>query len=67
MTKKSDHEAIREFMEKAAKGEKQAGRKMKYDPKLKRFVVVDASDTTVDDLPEVTPEDLQSFGPGVPT
>ena len=37
-------------------------RKMKYDPKLKRFVVVDASDTTADDLPEVTPEDLQSFG-----
>ncbi len=63
MSKTSDHEAIREFMEKAAKGEKQRGRKMKYDPKLKRFVVVDESDTSADDLPEVTPEDLQSFAP----
>jgi len=62
MAQQSDHNAIREFMERAAKGDDLAGRKMKYDPKLKRFVVVDAGDATADDLPAVTPEDLQSFG-----
>jgi hypothetical protein len=60
-TRRDDHDAIREFMEKAAAGVPERGRKMKYDPKLKRFVVVDAHDTTADELPAVTPEDLQSF------
>lgn len=62
MEKSTDHDAIRRFMERAAAGEDSPGRKMKYDPKLKRFVVVDAEDPDADDLPEVTPEDLQSFG-----
>lgn len=62
MAKRSDHNAIREFMEKAASGQDTGGRKMKYDPKLKRFVVVDDTDASADDLPAVTPEDLQSFG-----
>ena len=61
MKKTSEHDAIRQFMERAARGDASPGRKMKYDPKLKRFVVVDEADTTADDLPEVTPEDLQSF------
>ena len=56
-----EHEAIRTFMEKAAKGEDSPGRRMKYDPLQKRFVIVDAADGSADDLPEVTPEDLQSF------
>ena len=62
MAKRSDHNAIREFMEKAASGQDTGGRKMKYDPRLKRFVVVDQEDAEADDLPAVTPEDLQSFG-----
>ncbi len=62
MKKTTDHEAIRQFMERAARGDGSPGRRMKYDPKLKRFVVVDEADATADDLPEVTPEDLQSFG-----
>ncbi|MFT6161670.1 MAG: hypothetical protein ACJAZO_003014 [Myxococcota bacterium] len=62
MAKSSDHNAIREFMEKASAGKDTGGRKMKYDPKLKRFVVVDDTDADADDLPAVTPEDLQSFG-----
>jgi len=62
MGKSSEHNAIRDFMEKAASGKDTGGRKMKYDPKLKRFVVVDEADAEADDLPAVTPEDLQSFG-----
>lgn len=62
MAKRTDHNAIREFMERAAAGGDTGGRKMKYDPKLKRFVVVDESDAAADELPAVTPEDLQSFG-----
>ena len=62
MPKKSDHQSIRDFMERESSGTGNAGKKMKYDPKLKRFVVVDESDTDADALPAVTPEDLQSFG-----
>ena len=61
MAKKTDHAAIREFMQKSAFGESTEGKRMKYDPKSKRFVVVDAGDDDADDLPAVTPEDLQSF------
>ena len=59
--KKEQHEAIRDFMEREASGEGNTGKKMKYDPKLKRFVIVDSDDSTADELPAVTPEDLQSF------
>ena len=61
MAKRTDHNAIREFMERAATGQDTGGRKMKYDPKVKRFVVVDAAEAEADALPAVTPEDLQSF------
>lgn len=61
MPRETDHDAIRDFMQRAASGRPDRGRKMKYDPKLKRFVVVDEADTSADDLPAVTPEDLQSF------
>ena len=62
--KKTEHEDIRQFMEKAASGEEDAGKKMNHDPKLKRFVIVEEGDTETDadDLPAVTPEDLRSFG-----
>ena len=59
--KEDKHEAIRDFMAREASGEGNTGKTMKYDPKLKRFVIVDANDSTADDLPAVTPEDLQSF------
>lgn len=59
--KEDKHEAIRDFMAREASGEGNTGKTMKYDPKLKRFVIVDADDSTADDLPAVTPEDLQSF------
>ena len=55
------HESIRDFMAREASGEGNTGKSMKYDPKLKRFVIVDEDDQTADDLPPVTPEDLQSF------
>ena len=55
------HESIRDFMAREASGEGNTGKSMKYDPKLKRFVIVDEDDKTADDLPPVTPEDLQSF------
>jgi hypothetical protein len=61
MTKEKSHDAIREFMKKAAFDQEQEGKRLKYDPKLKRFVVVDSDDLEADDLPAVTPEDLQSF------
>lgn len=61
MPKDDSHDAIRDFMQKAAFDEAQVGKRMKYDPKLKRFVIVDSNDTDADELPAVTPEDLQSF------
>ena len=61
MSKKTDHKSIREFMSRESSGKGNAGRKMKYDPKSKRFVVVSENDKDGDNLPEVPPEDLQSF------
>jgi hypothetical protein len=54
------HEDIARFMEARQRGEV-TNEAMVYNPRTKKFEVVDAARASADDLPIVTREDLQAF------
>jgi hypothetical protein len=55
------HSEIKDFLERAARGESTSGRELRFDTRTGKFVVVAENDIYADGLPEITPEDLRSF------
>lgn len=58
---KDSHNAIRDFLDRTAKGEASAGKKMVLNPKTGKFEVVSAFESNASDVAEITVEDMRSF------
>lgn len=59
MTDASQREEIRKWMEAKKAGRSTGGKEMRYDPKRRKFVVVDQG--SAEHLPIVDKEDLKAF------
>lgn len=57
----NSHDAIRDFLERTARGEGSLGKKMVLNPQTGKFEVVSAYEAHAGDAAEVTAEDMRSF------
>ncbi len=55
------HDAIRDFLDRTAKGKGPVGKKMVLNPQTGKFEVVSAHQVAAGDTAEFTAEDMRSF------
>ncbi|GLZ40785.1 hypothetical protein [Actinokineospora sp. NBRC 105648] len=59
------HDAIRDFLDRTAKGKGGQGKKMVLNPQTGKFELVSADKVSAGDVAEITVEDMRSFRGGL--